>query len=115
MEYDAQLAADALEWSKYLHSIGYLKHNTSFETGENLAWSSNQSFTTWATKAWYDEIEHFNWSKIGYQAGTGHFTQLIWAGSQKLGCGEYENYVTCRYYPAGNMYFKFEENVKPLK
>jgi hypothetical protein len=40
-----------------------------------------------ATSAWYDEIKLYNWSKPGFSSGTGHFTQVVWKGSQKVGFG----------------------------
>eukprot|EP00111_Clytia_hemisphaerica_P015714 TCONS_00046413-protein len=55
-------------------------------------------------------------------AGTGHFTQVVWKESTKLGCGAAKAsrngmegyYVCCRYSPAGNMMGNEKENVKEL-
>ena len=48
----------------------------------------------------------------------GHFTQLIWKGSEKLGVGVATSasgkvYVVARYHPAGNYPNQFTENVFP--
>ena len=46
------------------------------------------------------------------KSGIGHFTQVVWKGSEKLGCGvgcgsNNFCYVTCKYYPAGNNLSQF--------
>ncbi|CAF0904065.1 unnamed protein product [Adineta steineri] len=70
--------------------------------------------------AWYNEIKNYNWSKPGYKGGIGHFTQVIWKGSTKLGIGKGVTrnnstmYVVGNYFPAGNYIGAFEKNVLPL-
>ena len=88
--------------------------------GENLysCWASNRICVngTHASERWYSEEEKYDYDKPGYTSGIGHFTQLVWVGSKKLGCGAACNsdkncYVTCNYSPAGNYLGEFEENV----
>ena len=63
----------------------------------------------------YDEVCMYNFNNPGYASGTGHFTQLVWKGSDKLGMGHATSgqctYVVGRYKPAGNMKGDFENNV----
>jgi uncharacterized protein YkwD len=72
--------------------------------------------------AWYQERKYYSYTHPGFSVKTGHFTQLIWQASKKLGCGFAAcngkngtpgNYLVCEYSPAGNVtnqgYFK--ENV----
>lgn len=63
--------------------------------GENLAWVFNSAIdfkTDWDTTApqrWYDEIWDYNFlsgTSVNGKA-TGHFTQIVWKDSTKLGCG----------------------------
>lgn len=52
----------------------------------------------------YDEIDDYDFDKPGFGYNTGHFTQVVWQASTKLGgatTGEL-NHVTCRYKKAGN-------------
>ncbi|XP_030748194.1 venom allergen 5-like [Sitophilus oryzae] len=71
-----------------------------------------------ATRLWYDEISLLNKDQIkemasAYQAiqGTGHFTQIIWAETEAIGCAmtqkkEEGNTIcnlACNYGPAGNV------------
>ena len=52
-------------------------------------------------------------------SGTGHFTQVVWKGSQKLGMGKADGekngmkctYIVGRYDPAGNMMGAYADNV----
>ena len=59
-----------------------------------------------ATKAWYDEIKDYDYKNPGFAMDTGHFTQVVWKGTGKVGFGYASNgntcYVTARYSPPGN-------------
>jgi len=52
---------------------------------------------------------------------TGHFTQLVWKDTQKVGAGLAYNgdrtkaYVVAQYAPPGNYEGEYEENVLPPK
>ena len=75
--------------------------------------------TSHATEAWYSEVENYDWANPKYQSGTGHFTQVVWKDSIKLGIGKatgkidklFCTWVVGRYSPAGNVMGKFQENV----
>ena len=50
----------------------------------------------------------------------GHFTQLVWDSSTKLGCGVAKSasggtYVVSRYRPAGNYRGRYTQHVHELK
>merc|ERR1719369_1129517 len=68
------------------------------------------------TLAWYNEVSEYSFDPanikpftFGYD--TGHYTQVVWAESEELGCGQvmytddpwYRNLVVCNYGPGGNM------------
>lgn len=40
-----------------------------------------------ATKEWYSEIKKYDYDDSKIHLGTGHFTQVVWESSKKLGCG----------------------------
>ncbi|XP_055338449.1 peptidase inhibitor 15-A-like [Paramacrobiotus metropolitanus] len=85
--------------------------------GQNIAWGYN-SWTD-AVKGWYDEVKDFTYcSANNVFSKVGHYTQLMWADTAKVGCGYYEcptditvngltlkapvkTYV-CNYCPPGN-------------
>lgn len=88
--------------------------------GENLAagsggnWNNNQ-FAEMSTKMWYDEVKDYDYNKPGFSSQTGHFTQVVWKKSQKLGFGyaQVNGYTVgvALYSPPGNYQGQFKENV----
>lgn len=72
-----------------------------------------------ATDYWYDEINVYDFSQGGFSSATGHFTQLVWKDSRKLGAGvafnsdRTKHYVVARYTPSGNYRGQYQENVVP--
>lgn len=66
----------------------------------------------------YFQVERYDFKRGGHQAGTGHFTQVIWKDSKELGMARAKSsdgsvYVVARYRPAGNMLNSFNDNVVP--
>lgn len=110
------------EWAQKLLAAGAMKHRSNNEFGENLfaKWGSGSSFKTdgaEAVKAWYDEIQLYNFNKPGFSSGTGHFTQVVWMGSRELGVAVAQKngaiFVVANYDPPGNFMGQFPANVKP--
>ena len=65
---------------------------------------------------WYSEVEGYDWAQPERSKGTGHFTQVVWAGSTQIGCAMNRDaagyyIVVCQYAPAGNIRTRFHENV----
>ena len=83
-----------------------------------------------ATSSWYEEIDHYNWDDPGFSYGTGHFTQIVWKNTEKVGFGIAQRYdapwlrtwVVANYDPPGNFVRRrngkvidgYEQNVLPL-
>ena len=70
-----------------------------------------------AVDSWYSEIKDYRFGS-GFSSATGHFTQVVWKGSTKMGVGKATNgsgwtYVVANYAPAGNMQGAFTANVLP--
>ena len=87
------------------------------ELGENLYINYQGSFDVEKIcESWYNEKNKYDFSKNKYQKGTGHFTQMIWKETKKVGFGwdkskDNKIYFLAYYYPAGNEIGKFKENV----
>ena len=120
LERDKELEKIAQKYSEKLaaDNKGLIHSDNGY--GENLfyCWSSRGICVTgkYASEEWYSEISDYDYSNPGFKSGTGHFTQMIWKGSQKIGCGaacdsNNKCYVTCNYSPAGNYLSQFAENV----
>jgi len=94
--------------------------------GENLyaifpGYSNYVSGTEDGVMAWVNEVQHYNYSKPGFSDATGHFTQVVWKGSTKVGCSwntvacKGAAYLFCEYNAPGNIIGHFPENVFPVK
>jgi len=121
--------APLLVWDQQLaqYAQAHARHcvfkHSALPYGENLA-AGFPSLTA-AIQFWYSEHKHYSYQKSVYQHEAGHFTQLVWVSTKKLGCasvacnGKHStpgNYLVCEYSPAGNVlnagYFK--TNVLPM-
>jgi len=102
--WDAKLARGSQKWAEKLARLGRSKHSEG-PYGENLYWSSANSVNCYdAVDNWYGEIKDYNF-ETGRSTGgaVGHFTQVVWKPSIKIGCGIAGNtYVVCRYKVTGN-------------
>ena len=123
LERSEEIEKVAQAYSEHLAEIEQLVHSHN-GYGENLyyCWASNSICVTGekASQSWYSEVSKYNFNSPGYIPGTGHFSQLVWKGSKKIGCGAACNsknkcYVSCNYSPAGNDLNHFGTNVFPLK
>ncbi len=122
--------APALQWDDELANMA-AKHaarcqfkHSSYRYGENLA----TGFPTPAAaiKAWYGESSDYSYRRPRFSSRTGHFTQLVWKSTTKLGCavaacngknGTPGDFLVCEYSPAGNINSPeyFSANVTPAK
>lgn len=128
--WDDELAAVAQKHAnrcKFAHDCSNCRRVQNFGVGQNLAIETstnnpNVPIPNWpsAIKSWYDEVELFDKSFIDpfveppADPTYGHFSQLAWADSWRIGCGyalyyeenSYKKLYTCNYGPAGNIVAK---------
>lgn len=84
--------------------------------GQNAFFAMPAPSVQEAVEGWYDEMtdpgHDFN---RDFQNGTGHFTQVVWAGSREVGVAKSADgqFVIANYFPAGNMMGTFKANVYP--
>uniref|UniRef100_UPI00398ED4E0 glioma pathogenesis-related protein 1-like n=1 Tax=Pristiophorus japonicus TaxID=55135 RepID=UPI00398ED4E0 len=94
MSWDRILAKAALEWSKNC----VFKHNTDLKVhgklhpvftsvGENIYVTSGSTLNvSRAITNWYNEVIHYDYASQRCTKVCGHYTQLVWASSYKVGC-----------------------------
>ncbi|XP_053099540.1 peptidase inhibitor 16 [Hemicordylus capensis] len=85
--------------------------------GENLVFMSGDLNIKEGVDIWYDEYQYYNMTTSECEEGQmcGHYTQVVWATSERVGCGtvfcdtlKAENstdvhLVVCNYAPPGNI------------
>ncbi|KAH7715309.1 venom allergen 5-like protein [Aphelenchoides avenae] len=135
LNWDSEIAAIAQSWADELCARNRMEHDDD-ETrciivdgeqicgiGQNLATGSTTSENRLAptlllnksVEMWYGEIADANLADLNplnFKDETGHYTQVVWADSARVGCGactlpQNANgfckwYIACDYYPAGN-------------
>ncbi|KAM4581428.1 cysteine-rich venom protein isoform 2-T2 [Odontesthes bonariensis] len=111
MTYSEELAVTAQAWvDKCILSHGppTTRLLSGYELGENLFYSSSSYSWTTVVKAWHSEMSRYfypNGSTNGKSIG--HYTQVVWNSSYKVGCGaalcpNNIYFYGCHYYRAGN-------------
>lgn len=104
---------------------------TQVASGKLCVWGENMAACTGGCKnpnyydkdpylmvdQWYDEISNYNHAQGTSTGVSGHYTQLMWAATSKVGCGVASctegEVVVCQYTPAGNVAGLYVQNVKP--
>jgi hypothetical protein len=119
LDWDSDLAASAAEWGDYLAELGDLEHaeddpGDPDPQGENLWLGTRGHYAPEEMVGmWIEEKNLYrpgpipNGSRTGNFADVGHYTQLMWRETRRVGCAvipgqEYEVLV-CRYRQAGNV------------
>jgi len=112
-----QLASEAQGWASQCNGMNH------GSTGENLYASTGSDDPSQGIQAWYDEVSMYSYGNPSFDYSTGHFTQVVWAGTKEIGCGiQYcpnavgnsAGYLlVCRYQEPGNMRGDYESNVYP--
>ncbi len=77
--------------------------------GENLAYGTTGFMdAAKAVDMWYAEKSNYSFTSKACASGQvcGHYTQVVWSSSIKIGCAECQasgnTYISCEYGPGGN-------------
>ena len=117
IHWDAALAAAADRYAAELARSGRWGHSPPAARpgqGENLwmgtrgAFSVDQMVGAWASEGrWFRRGRFPQVSATGSWAEVGHYSQMIWPGTLRVGCAvrssARNDYLVCRYSPAGNV------------
>lgn len=118
---DNEINKIAQSFANTLAETGKMYHSTSaylgLKLGENIykCWGcqpNGKDFTT----SWYNEVSKYDFAKGTYISGTGHFTQVVWKSTKRIGVGIAKGkdgafIVVANYYPPGNFIGQFAANV----
>lgn len=122
LDWDDALAADAGRYADDMARSGQFRHSPragrAIPSGENLWMGPRRLYGYEAmVGAFLDEKRLTrisgklpDMSATGRWQDVGHYTQMIWRGTRKVGCalgeGANADYLVCRYFPAGNAFGK---------
>ncbi|XP_037375752.1 cysteine-rich secretory protein 2-like [Talpa occidentalis] len=118
MEWNKEAAKNAQKWANKctLQHSNPEERKTNTKCGENLYMSSDPAPWSDAIQSWYDESNNFIYGKgpKSSDAVVGHYTQLVWYSSYRVGCGvaycpnqaDLKYFYVCQYCPAGNILSK---------
>ena len=118
LKWSPSLTSEARVWARYLARTGRFEHSpddpVADPEGENLwAGSVDQYQPESMIGLWVSEKRDFkpgvfpNNSRTGRVESVSHYTQLVWADTNQVGCalerGQNEDFLVCRYAQAGNV------------
>ncbi|GBM04955.1 Golgi-associated plant pathogenesis-related protein 1 [Araneus ventricosus] len=125
LELSSEICGYAKEWADNLAAKDAFQHRTERKYGENIfmKWSSDPNHAVTgaeAVESWYSEIKDHTFGQEPRSLKSGHFTQVIWKESKKMGVAWARSrsgkiLVVANYEPAGNFIGRFTENVPPPK
>lgn len=110
LEWDDDLAESALQWAQQLAQQNKIYHSQIPGKGENLYWGTSSYGKLYtlaeAAYAWGSEKSLMHGKKFDPKSGAGHYTQMIWCNTRKVGAAVVRRnndfYIVAHYYPAGN-------------
>jgi pathogenesis-related protein 1 len=103
-----QLEKYARQWAGTLLSNGDFSHSRNQQYGQNLFEISGGSVTAEeVVSAWVSEAKNYNRQKNTCSGTCGHYTQVVWRDTKKVGCGvargRRREVWVCDYEPPGNI------------
>jgi hypothetical protein len=117
LEWDSELGVAAARYAFQLAISDLFSHSDSRArggAGENLWMGTRGAFSVESmVKSWVSESRQFragifptvSWT--GDWRDVGHYTQIVWPTTQRVGCALATNtrndFLVCRYWPAGNI------------
>jgi uncharacterized protein YkwD len=118
LSWSPKLAQAAQTWANKLKANNCAFEHSGGNYGENLAaGTTGYMGPEEVVKMWYEEIKDYDFNNPGFAMNTGHFTQVVWRGTQQVGCGMVQckglDVWVCEYDPPGNWEGQYRDNVLP--
>ncbi|XP_010467241.1 PREDICTED: pathogenesis-related protein 1-like [Camelina sativa] len=106
IQWDEEVAGYARSYADQLKGDCNLAHSGG-RYGENLAMSTGDFSGVDAVNLWVNEKADYNYDSNTCNGVCGHYTQVVWRNSVRLGCAKVTcnnggTVVSCNYDPRGN-------------
>jgi pathogenesis-related protein 1 len=106
LKWSGELAAFAQQWANVLIAKNRTVHNAQSPYGENILATGLGSTPSLVVTEWVSESQGYTYRTNTCNGDCGHYTQLVWRRTKKVGCamahnGQREIWV-CSYDPPGN-------------
>jgi pathogenesis-related protein 1 len=119
LEWDPALAQTAAQWVAMcvdtMAPAGLIDHNPNrsqghpYYVGENVFGAGGNATAKQAVDTWAAEKANYNYEANTCNGVCGHYTQIVWRTTVKLGCAKgtcsgftYPTSIVCNYGPGGN-------------
>jgi pathogenesis-related protein 1 len=107
LQWSERLAASSQEWADTLLARHRFEHRPNARYGQNLfEITGGGSSSQQVVNAWASESRNYDYNSNQCRGVCGHYTQIIWAGTQEVGCAvarsEGREVWVCEYDPPGN-------------
>jgi pathogenesis-related protein 1 len=107
LQWSGELAAYSQKWADSLIASNRTAHNSKSPYGENILSSGLGSTPATVVTEWASESRNYTYSTNTCNGDCGHYTQLVWSSTRKVGCAMAHNnrreIWVCSYDPAGNV------------
>ncbi|CAG0901449.1 unnamed protein product [Darwinula stevensoni] len=122
---DGKICRYSQAWAEQLSQWNRLEHRMNVgrqdgkQYGENcyMAMGVSSVKPEDVVDAWYNEVRYHNYSWNSFVYQTGHFTQVVWTDSKRVGVGIARKgsnwFVVSSYDPPGNYAGRFNRCVRP--
>ncbi|CAI8591299.1 unnamed protein product [Vicia faba] len=107
--WDNKIAAFAQNYANQRKDCKVTPSDSGGRYGENIAVSPGNMSGVEAVNLWVAENPHYNSYKNKCEGGEcSHYTQVVWSRSLRVGCAKVKcdnggTFISCNYYPAGNI------------
>jgi uncharacterized protein YkwD len=106
LQWSIELAAYSQKWADSLIAKNKAAHNPRSAYGENILVTGLGSTPSMVVTEWASESQDYTYRSNTCSRDCGHYTQLVWRSTRKVGCarafnGQREIWV-CSYDPPGN-------------
>ena len=106
LQWSGELAAYSKKWADSLIATNRTSHNSHSPYGENILATGLGSTPSSVVAEWAAESLNYTYITNSCDGDCGHYTQLVWRSTRKVGCAMAHNkrreVWVCSYDPAGN-------------